>query len=436
LPTKFHKYVGIPLRLNKALYGYTYSGKLLFDEQAEFLRSVGFTNVASAQALWYRHFDDGGIMMILQYSDDFLIASTCKTAKTKFRQSISSRFNVEWKEFADWYLQARITQDREKNITLDQRRYALSIVQKYLPNYPEQATESEMKTYAFPLPTTFIWKKEDCSADSAAVVRLEHEFGFKMRAVVGSLNYLANTAYEELYAIRKACRYMHLPGRRHFKAVLHLLHHIRCHLPKAIKFYHHVSNAPVSQFYDIAQIPRDTVSLRFFAMSDSAFQDSDNLKSTGCCVCIVQGGIVDMNSFVPEPLAMSSAESEVNALTITTMRALHVKFILCEILHGDPCYQLTIPVLTDSKSGRDIAISDRETKHSKHIERRWMYVKYACQSARVILFHIAKTYQLADMGTKNVTGDDAALKLSFMEVTSPDIVKATRKTHDHRSEEG
>jgi hypothetical protein len=36
LPDHLKSYGGVPLRLRKALYGYTYSGKFLFEEQADF----------------------------------------------------------------------------------------------------------------------------------------------------------------------------------------------------------------------------------------------------------------------------------------------------------------------------------------------------------------------------------------------------------------
>jgi hypothetical protein len=84
----------------------------------------------------------------------------------------------------------------------------LSIVQRYLPNYQGIPSEKDLSRYAFPLPTTFVWSKDDCSSHTTEVAQLEHEFGFKMRAVFGSLNYLANTAYEELYTIRKACKFI------------------------------------------------------------------------------------------------------------------------------------------------------------------------------------------------------------------------------------
>jgi hypothetical protein len=83
---------------------------LLYKEQAEFLREIGFRSIASAPAIWVKK-SAMQVTLVLQYSDDFLVASTSSAAKAEFHQAISERFDIEWQEVADWYLQARITQD-------------------------------------------------------------------------------------------------------------------------------------------------------------------------------------------------------------------------------------------------------------------------------------------------------------------------------------
>jgi hypothetical protein len=50
----------------------------------------------------------GGIHLVLQYSDDFLISSTDAIFKNKFQKALSNRFEIKWKPHADWFLQARI----------------------------------------------------------------------------------------------------------------------------------------------------------------------------------------------------------------------------------------------------------------------------------------------------------------------------------------
>ena len=53
LPKEMRKWISVPLLLLKALYGYTYSGGLLCDEQAAFLIEQGFRQT-EAIAIWQK----------------------------------------------------------------------------------------------------------------------------------------------------------------------------------------------------------------------------------------------------------------------------------------------------------------------------------------------------------------------------------------------
>jgi hypothetical protein len=293
---------------------------------------------------------------------------------------------------------------------------------------------NENKAYfASPLPTNFKWTAKDCSANQEEVRRLELLYGFEMRSVVGSLNYLANTAYEELYAIRKACKYMHLPGRNHFAAIVHLLHHLRCHPPRAIQYYHDIACSPLYSLLVDAKLYG--LSPLFIGMCDSSFADADNQRSTGCDLIFVQGGLVSMGSFVPDIVAMSSAEAESNAQTIASMKIAFVKRILMEILFGNAHQHYTVPLLTDNQAAIAMSKNDRQTKKTRHICRRWLFVKHECLRGNIALYDIdGKTLQLADLGTKNVPASEAAKKLLYIEVASPDEPKPSTRTC--QSEEG
>jgi hypothetical protein len=147
-----------------------------------------------------------------------LIASTDAIIKNKFKTALSTRFEIEWKPHADWFLQARIQQDAVGNISLDQHRYAESVVGKYLPTASPTPSPTDLRKSASPLPTNMVWTKVNSSKTETNVVIL--------RGNTDS-DFLSNTAYEELFAICKACKRMHLPGCLHFQALLHLLHHLR-----------------------------------------------------------------------------------------------------------------------------------------------------------------------------------------------------------------
>jgi hypothetical protein len=187
LPEELHKWIGRPLLLLKALYGYTYSGKLLYEEQAEFLEKYGMRHTAII-ALWKKSLPNGKILLVLQYSDDFLAACDDPQSLEDFKTAIGKRFDIEIKPRADWYLQARIRQDADGNIVLDQQRYSKSIVQRYLPNSPDTPTPEDMARYRSPLPHTFKWTKEDNRKEKDEVQALENEYGFRYIEAVGSLN--------------------------------------------------------------------------------------------------------------------------------------------------------------------------------------------------------------------------------------------------------
>jgi len=418
LPEELHSWCGWPLLMLKALYGYTFSGKFLYEEQADFLQSQGFRETMIV-ALWKKTFEDGSIILVLQYSDDFLAAGTATKHMEDFKKALSERFDVNISPRADWYLQARIRQDADGNIILDQQRYSKSIVRRYIPNAAVDPTPDDIRRYRSPLPGDFKWTKSDNSTNAKEVASLEKEYGFRFIEVVGSLNYLANTATEELFAIRKACRHMNLPGRQHFRAILHLLHHLRCHPVNALVFYKDWSKSPVYKMLtqDLRMEIQDGTILWF---TDASHADCDESRSTCCYVGFFQGGVVDMQSFVPQPVPHSTAESETMALAVGTMACSYVRMGIADILFDDPDRPWTIPVMSDSSAAIAMNNNSRPTRRSRHIDRRWFYARSEVAAGRIILNHVGADYSLADTGTKNLTAEESAYKLSLMELPVTD----------------
>jgi len=163
---------------------------------------------------------------------------------------------------------------------------------------------------------------------------------------------------------------------------------------------------------------------------DSSFQDEDDGKSTGCFIGTFMGGPIDFNSHVPNVIAMSSAEAEVNAATVGTMSAMHTRMIINEALFGpdasDRPYR--VPVLLDSQAAFDISKNDKGTKRTRHIERRFLYCRHAYQSNLIDLIHVdGDKHQLADIGTKNLSSDKMAYKLSILETPNPEAMFHTLK---------
>ena len=140
--------MGHPLLLLKALHGYTYSGKFLYEEQAEFIiNTLGFTKCQSAPALYFKRLPNNGLALLFQYSDDILIAATYPQQCQLYIEKFHKCFDIEHSPHASWYLQAQLSQYANYNIMLDQSCYSKSIIQHYLPNTSTTITKDDMNTY-------------------------------------------------------------------------------------------------------------------------------------------------------------------------------------------------------------------------------------------------------------------------------------------------
>jgi hypothetical protein len=113
------------------------------------------------------------------------------------------------------------------SITLDHSRYVLAMVQRFLPNSPvDGIDEATRRKYSAALPNNFIYQRADLSQSQAQVVALEAEFEFRYQVVIGCCIWTLNTLPRMQFSIRKLAKAMSCPGRVHFEAVVHLLHHI------------------------------------------------------------------------------------------------------------------------------------------------------------------------------------------------------------------
>ena len=88
---------------------------------------------------------------------DFTLPHLMEPQKGSKRKK-PERFNVVFQGTAHWYLSARIHQDNQNNITMDQARYAKSIVTRYLDGAGVKRINSANNTI---LPADFMPTVED-----------------------------------------------------------------------------------------------------------------------------------------------------------------------------------------------------------------------------------------------------------------------------------
>ncbi len=143
----------------------------------------------------------------------------------------------------------------------------------------------------------------------------------------------------------------------------------------------------------------------FFTFSESSWNDDvDNGRSTGCFLIVYMGGIVDHSSNLPDPVALSSAEAEYNEGCIAFIATSHLRMLLCEMEGINEANMKATNVYFDSKSAIAMGNSYRDTKHTRHIMRRYHYVREGIASNRFTAQWITTVAQLADIGTKQTPG--------------------------------
>ena len=80
-----------------------------------------------------------------------------------------------------------------------------------------------------------------------------------------------------------------------------------------------------------------------------------------------KGGIIDGASFVPNPVAMSTAQAEYNALAHTMQAVINSKQTI-QKLHGNHSdTPLIVPLLCDSKSSIIMGSNQKDTQRARRI---------------------------------------------------------------------
>ena len=135
----------------------TNSGKLFAYDCTEWLIEAGFIKSQCRMSIYYKYASDGTNIFVLYYVDDCVYWYTSKSLETWFVDSLRNIFRVKFLGYAHWFMSIRISQLKDHYISVDQARYATSIVAKYLDTATVKVSK---KFYKTTLPADIIFTKE------------------------------------------------------------------------------------------------------------------------------------------------------------------------------------------------------------------------------------------------------------------------------------
>ena len=83
-------------------------------------------------SIYYKFAPYGSKIVVLYYVDDCVHWYTSEAIGKWFLDTLGKRFHVNFLGYAHWFWSIRISQMKDHSISVDQARYATSIVEKYL----------------------------------------------------------------------------------------------------------------------------------------------------------------------------------------------------------------------------------------------------------------------------------------------------------------
>ena len=117
----------------KSMYGITNSGKKNSDELTEWFLEAGFIKQQFQMSIYYKYAPYRTKMVVLSYVDYCVYWYTYEALGKWFLGALGKRCHVNFLGYAHWFMSIIISQMRDHSISVDQARYATSIVSKYLP---------------------------------------------------------------------------------------------------------------------------------------------------------------------------------------------------------------------------------------------------------------------------------------------------------------
>lgn len=396
---------GRPLRLKRGIYGQKMSGKFWNQDYTEWLLDQGFEQSTADTTYFIKYNPDGSWIRLIFYVDDCLYYGSTDKAEKDFEKEVAKRFKIEFNGNANWFLQMRIHQYADYSCSIDQYRYTKTILKKYCP---ETAPFGIPPHRATPAPPKYIFSKEHRpTEEEQKQIDVDYE-GLHYRSAVCSLLYLAlGTRGDILFIVNKLAKACVAPGKEDFKALLWLFGYLRAEPAWGSKFYSDMKESPVNNLVKKHILKTSDI----IVFTDGAWQDCpDTGRSTTGFLIYYQGGVIEANSSLQVPVAMSSCEAEVMASCSGCMAAAHIHMLLYDMKYlGTKDYNCTKPalpdpptiIMVDNQAAVQMSLNDKLTKHTRHISRRFHYVTQGAKKNLHKLEWCPGEDMLADIMTKS-----------------------------------
>ncbi|NBX98326.1 hypothetical protein EBQ81_05715, partial [bacterium] len=361
---------GKVLPLNKALYGLKQAPRLWNKKLDAHLKDLGFTACEADHALYVLKERGKVLLMVLVYVDDLLLAGPDRSLMEKVKGELALKFEMKDLGPVAYYLGIQISRDRANRITkLSQESYLAKVAERFFLE--------EAKPVAVPMATGAVLNKgmSPTTEDEA-----EHMGKVPYASAVGSIMYASlGTRVDVAYALSQVSRFSSNPGVGHWEAVKRVIRYLNGTKEWSLTFH-------------------GATGLDLVAYSDADFSSCvDTSKSNSGQVLLVGGTAVEWKSKRQPIVAQSTTEAEYVAMADATKSIMWFRELMEEL--GEKQVGPTV-LHVDNMSAMALANDPVHHERTKHIRRRFHFIREAIQEGEVRLEYCPTEAMLADGLTK------------------------------------
>ena len=400
--------------VKRGLYGLKQAGHLWGELFKDFLLhdktyNMGFTEMTGEPNMYRKVFTLDGHqeeILIGQYVDDLLIASSSERARLWFMKRLEKRFPVNPKssglitfDSPGLVLSMQVRYDREKGILQFNQHDAIEALAKKI-----DVTKKPPRS----LP---IHDKTDLpKLDAAEISQTDY------LSVVGSCLHIGQVSRPDCaYAIGVLTRHSATPGQVHLDAAHDLVRYLYGTKDLYIQYTRSEQGNEPTIYEKGGEVKQQrTIEERLRASTPEKAPNDPNMyidadfagdkvtrRSTSGMICFMNGGPVSWASRLQKLCAQSTAESEIYAVTECAKEAIHLKLLCeeCGIRQGGK----PMTIWEDNNACIQMGHGLRGSKAAKHFEVRLRFLHEHCRDKTIEFARIATKDQLSDGLTKQLT---------------------------------
>jgi hypothetical protein len=349
--------------LKKSLYGLKQAPRAWYAKMDSFLISIGFSRCHSDPNVYTKKVGTHLIILVL-YVDDVILTGSDSKLLNHVKTSLKKKFEMTDLGFLHYFLGLQFFQTNE-GIFLSHSKYACDLLRHFHMD-DCKPTPSPFQS-GVKISATFTSPKVDATL---------------YRQLVGSLLYLTHTHPDLSFGVGLVARYMKTPHESHWKETKRILRYVH----GTIQFGIHYSSG-------------GTPLLVGFTNSDWV-GDPDHQKSTTGYVFRVSSGPVTWACKKQQDIALSSAESEYQAMVNASQEALWLRQILSEFGFQ---HQHPTSLWCDNQSAIKLIKDTVQHRHRIHIELHMHFIRNLIHDQVIEVLFCPTEYQVEDIFTKSLT---------------------------------